>query len=83
MRIFNRPIFVSAQDRLLAKGQKKLFEEMRQAHLEDVAIVTAMSDGAPLRLENGTTTTKEDWLALATTETTELTEQIDALSEYT
>lgn len=82
MNIFNRPIFVSQQDRLFAKGQKKLFEEMRQSHLEDVANVTAMPDGSALKLEDGTTTTKEDWLVLAAIETAELTEQIDALAEY-
>ncbi len=82
MRLFNRPIFVSQATLLTMRGQKKLFGEMRQSHEEDIANVTAMPDGSALKLEDGTTTTKEDWLALAATETAELTEQIDALAEY-
>lgn len=82
MRIFNRPIFVSAQDRLFAKGQKKLFEEMRQVHEDDITRATALPPGRIMKLEGGVTQTREAWLEDAAVELTELTEQIDALSEY-
>ncbi len=82
MRIFNRPIFVSQQDRLFAKGQKKLFEEMRQEHQDDIARATALPVGYVIKLEGGITQAREEWLAAAAIELTELAEQIDALSEY-
>ncbi len=82
MRIFNRPIFVSQQDRLFAKGQKKLFEEMRQAHEDNITRATALPAGRIIRLEGSQTMTREAWLDIATVELAELTEQIDALSEY-
>lgn len=82
MRLFNRPIFVSQQDRLFAKGQKKLFEEMRQVHEDDITRTTALPSGYVLRLEGSQTMTREAWLDIAAVELTELTEQIDALAEY-
>lgn len=83
MNLFGRPIFVSAQDRLLAKGQRKLFEEMRQAHEDDITRATALPPGRIMKLEGGVTQTREAWLEDAAVELMELTEQIDALSEYT
>lgn len=82
MRLFDRPIFVSRQDRLFAKGQKKLFEEMRQAHEDDIAGVTALPAGRTIKLEGGISMTREEWLDIAAVELTELTAQIDALAEY-
>lgn len=82
MRIFNRPIFVSAQDRLFAEALTKVIGEMRQAHEDDITRATALPPGRIMKLEGGITQTREAWLDIAAVELTELTEQIDALSEY-
>ena len=82
MRLFNRPIFVSQATLLAMRGQKKLFEEMRQEHEGAITRATALPTGHIIRLEGGITQTREDWLAAAVIELTELTQQIDDLAAY-
>lgn len=82
MKLFNRPIFISKATLLTMRGQKKLFEEMRQAHEDDITKATKLPQGFIIKLEGGLTMTREEWLETAAVELTELTAQIDALAEY-
>jgi len=82
MRVFRRPIFVSRPNLLTMKGQKKLYEEHREAHKDDITRTTALPPGTIMDLEGGLTQSREEWLAAAAIELAELTQQIDDIAAY-